>query len=288
MKSVRLLILHLLLAAFPGLVLAQSSPAADERSRNEQIIKSLNWVKGPQTVKLFDSASFAVPAGYVFLDPADTKKLMEVMQNPSNEHEYLFGPEGLPWFGIFEYEASGYVKDDEKIDAEALLESIRNGTEASNKERRAKGWGTMTIAGWKVPPNYSTETKRLEWAIDGRTEKNESVINFNTRILGRRGVTSAVLVAGPDILDSSLHDFKDALRGYEYAAGEGYSEFRAGDKVAEYGLAALVAGGAAAVAVKTGFWKVIVGFLAAFWKLIAGVVIAAFAGLRSIFKRKSS
>jgi uncharacterized membrane-anchored protein len=146
----------------------------------------------------------------------------------------------------------------------------------------------MTVVGWKVPPNYDTESKRLEWAIDGRSDRGESVINLNTRILGRRGVTSVMLVTSPETLDSDVRDFKTALGGYSYASGEQYHEFKSGDKIAEYGLAALILGGAAAVATKKGLWAVIAGFLAAFWKVIAGVAVALIAGLGSIFKRKKS
>jgi uncharacterized membrane-anchored protein len=56
----------------------------------------------------------------------------------------------------------------------------------------------------------------------------------------------AILVSDPESLDRDIAEFKTALGGYEFASGERYSEFRAGDRVAEYGLAALVLGGAAA------------------------------------------
>ena len=49
-----------------------------------------------------------------------------------------------------------------------------------------------------------------------------------------------------------------------------------------------MAGGAAAVAAKTGFWKVIVGALAAGWKLVLAAVVAVFAGLGRFFKRGDS
>lgn len=94
-----------------------------------------------------------------------------------------------------------------------------------------------------MPPYYDAVSKRLEWAIDAKSSNDESVINFNTRILGRTGVTSAVLVASPAIFNTSTQEFKDALTGYEYISGEKYAEFRQGDRVAEYGLAALIAGG---------------------------------------------
>jgi uncharacterized membrane-anchored protein len=78
---------------------------------------------------------------------------------------------------------------------------------------------------------------------------------------------SATLVADPDQIETILPVSKSLLDGYEYLPGKKYSEFRSGDKIAEYGLTALITGGAAAVALKTGllqkFWKVIVvGFIA--------------------------
>jgi uncharacterized membrane-anchored protein len=61
-----------------------------------------------------------------------------------------------------------------------------------------------------------------------------------------------------------------------------------GDKVAEYGLAALVLGGAAAIATKKGLWAVIVGFLVKGWKLVAIAVAAVGASLRKLFGKKNA
>lgn len=259
---------------------ALAEPTPPEQQHIKEVFQSLNWVQGPQKVTA-GNASFNVADGYVFLNPGDTKRFMELLHNLSNGKEYFFAPKDMHWFAVFEFEDIGYVKDDEKIDAAALLESIKTGTEEANKEKKARGWPTMTIAGWKYPPYYDTQTKQLEWAIDGRDEKNNQVINFNTRLLGRHGVTSVTLVVGPDKLDVAVGEFKAALKGYEFNSGERYQEFAPGDKVAEYGLAALVAGGAAAALVKTG---------AAKWlgkALLAGG-IAVLAGLKALFKRKKA
>jgi uncharacterized membrane-anchored protein len=281
MKIVRMWVLCILLAASSRVAAQEGSqPAAQDQTM--QILSSLNWIDGPQSVDVFGKASFDLPTGYVFLNPQDTKRFMEVMQNPSHDTEYLFAPEDLRWFAVLEYDAVGYVKDDEKIDSPTLLESIRRGTEEANKQRRAKGWSTVSVVGWTFSPRYDPETKRLEWAIDGRDEQNRSVINFNTRILGRHGVTSAVLVADAPTLDGAVREFKSALRGYQYTAGERYHEFKQGDKVAAYGLSALVAGGTAAALVKTSAGKWL-------WKWLGIAVIAVLAGFRSlIFRNKSS
>jgi len=97
-----------------------------------------------------------------------------------------------------------------------------------------------------------------------------------------------VLVVSPDKLEAGVADLRKLLNDFEFNAGERYAEFREGDKVAEYGLAALVVGGAAAVAAKTGFWKVIVAGLAASWKFILAGVVALGATIKKLFARKSS
>jgi uncharacterized membrane-anchored protein len=119
-------------------------------------------------------------------------------------------------------------------------------------------------------------------------KSNAAVVNFNTRVLGRGGVMSAVLIAGPDGLSAATEEFKSTLAGFEYVSGQRYAEYRPGDKVAKYGLAALVTGGAAAIAVKTGLWKVIVGAAVAGWKFIAAAAVAVFGAIAKRFRRKSA
>ena len=58
---------------------------------------------------------------------------------------------------------------------------------------------------------------------------------------------------------SAVPDFDKLLAGFEFATGNRYAEWVKGDKVAAYGLTALVAGGVGAAAVKSGalgkLWK---------------------------------
>ena len=91
----------------------------------------------------------------------------------------------------------------------------------------------------------------------------------------------ATLVADPEEFSLILHDFRSLLAGYEFQTGHRYAEFREGDKIAEYGLTALVVGGAAAVAAKT-------GLLSKIWKfLVAGVLVLA-AFFKKLFSRRKS
>jgi uncharacterized membrane-anchored protein len=270
--------LCLTLACFGLQAHAQEEMSAEE-AHAQQILQSLDWIQSG-TAPIGKTAQFEVPDGYGFLNPADTRKLMDLMRNPSHGTEYLISPGDMSWFAVLEYEETGYIKDDETIDPDALLESLREGTEAGNEERTARGWPPLTIVGWKFPPRYDPQTRRLEWAINAQSE-GVPVVNYNTRILGRHGVTSATVVADPQSLDQAVGEFKTVIENFSYVAGDRYDEYKQGDKVAEYGLAALVAGGAAAVAVKSGAAKWL-------WKVLVAVGIAVAAGLKGLLGRKQS
>lgn len=251
-------------------------------------IASLAWQIGPSQASIGDNASIKIPDGFAFLGATEAKKFMELTQNIPGREEYVLAPTSLNWFAIFSFNPVGYVKDDETVDADEVLETVRNGTEAGNEIRRQKGWSTMSIVGWRFTPQYDQQTKLLEWAFLAKNDQdNSDLINYNTRLLGRTGVMEVVLVSSPAILDTAVATLKTALTGYEFAPGQKYTEFREGDHVAEFGLAALVAGGAAAAAAKKGFFAVIAGFFAAAWKLVIPALIGIWIFIKSIFRKKA-
>ena len=280
---------HAWLRGLLGLLLVLpllAAPAhAQEDSKAMQELKKLAWQEGPTEGKIGSKATIKVPPQYVFLDDTNTSRFLELNGNPPSKGHYLIAPKSLSWFAVFSFDASGYVKDDEKIDADGLLKTLKESDGPSNDERKRLGMGALHTVGWEVPPHYDTATKRLEWGMRLRTDDNKMVINYTSRLLGRSGVMSAILVSDPQNLSADTREFQTALQQFSYAPGEKYSEFKEGDKIAAYGLGALILGGAAAVATKKGFWAMLGGLLAAGWKIIAGVAIAAVAGLKSLFSR---
>ncbi len=271
----------LIVALLPGGALAQQ-PAGDKPESSADQMPDIKWQHGPAAAKLGDLATIQVPRGYRFADAEGTAKLMELMENPVQGNELgLIAPEkgdDAGWFVVFEFDDVGFVKDDErdKLDADGMLDSIRKGTAESNKERAKRGWGQMEIVGWERAPKYDPQNNNLVWAIRGRSNEGD-VVNYNTRRLGRKGVMSVALVLDPGQLDQTIPAFDKLMTGFSFQTGSRYGDFRAGDKIAKYGLTALVTGGAAAVAVKTGIfkwlWKVIVvgvAALGAFLKRVLG------------------
>lgn len=265
---------------FIALALAASLTAAQESPDGQEPILELEWSAGPGTFDVTSRATIDLPADYDRLDADDTATLMELMENPASDEEYYVGPVDQRWFAIFSYEDTGHIEDDEEIDAGDLLDSIRKGTEYGNQERRERGWAEMQILGWQYEPAYNDSTNRLSWAVLGESE-GQRIVNYNTRLLSRTGVMSATLVASPETLDSSVEEFEELLSGFEYNSGERYAEYQPGDKLAAYGLAALVTGGAAAAVAKgagKGLFKAIglaiVMFFALIWTRIKGLFVS--------------
>ena len=245
--------------------------------------EGVKWQNGPSVGTLGDTAQVKVPEGFLFAGANDTRVIMEANQNPVTGREMGFvAPAGEDWFAVFEFDDVGYVKDDDKdsLDADALLESIKQGTDAGNKERMKRGWATMTIVGWEQPPRYNDLTHNLEWAIRAQSE-GLPVVNHNTRLLGRGGVMEVTLVCDPATLNETLPKFKKMLEGFEFQSGHKYAEFRAGDRTAAYGLTGLIVGGGTAALVKTGAFKWI-------WKALVAAGIGVAALVKKLFSRRNA
>ncbi len=266
-----------------GTTLAQSPPAQEPQDQLTSAFREARWTEGPGTANLEGIAEVRLPADYLATQGNDTRRIMEAMHNPPTGREVgVIFTRGANWFVVFEFDDIGYVKDDEKgsLDADAMLESIKRGTEAGNKERTKRGWPALTIVGWEQKPHYDAQTNNLTWAIRGESSGG-SVINYNTRLLGRRGVMRVTLVAAPAELSSAIPQFQTLLASHTYTTGNGYLEWVPGDKVAKVGLTALVTGGAAAVAVKSGFAKYL-------WKILLAAGAGSLLFVKKLFKRSAA
>jgi uncharacterized membrane-anchored protein len=265
------------------MVVCLCAVTATAQQEEETALDRIEWLEGPGKGPLGKIAEIYVPEGHVFAGGDDTRVLMEAMQNPvSGTEQGFLASRGSDWFLVFEFDEVGYIKDDEKdsLDAEAMLESIRQGNEAGNKIRAERGWPELKIIGWQQVPRYNPTTNNLEWAIYGESE-GKPVVNWNTRLLGRKGVMKVTLVTAPEALEETLPYFDELMAGFSYTDGNRYAEYRQGDKVAKYGLTALVVGGATAVAAKTGLLKYI-------WKFLLVGLLAAGAFLKKLFGRKKA
>ena len=245
----------------------------------------VQWTSGPGVVSLGDQAELSLKAGQAFANAKDTQTLMEAMGNTISGHEVgLVRPlaEHEDWLLVFEHHDVGFVKDDEKnsIDKNALFKSISEGTEEGNKRRKELGISALHVTGWFEEPHYDATTHNLVWALRAKDDGGGEVVNYNMRILGRTGYMSVVLIDEPAKLPTSKPIADRIMNGFSYKSGNKYAEFRSGDRLDEYGLTALIAGGAGAAAAKLGLFAALWKILAKGGKAIVVLVVGAIAGLK--------
>jgi uncharacterized membrane-anchored protein len=249
--------------------------------------------QGPVSVALTNQAKLALPDGHVFIPQPHAAKVLNVMGNPGSDPRLqglVFPKDGAQWFMTIRYEDSGYVKDDDarEWNADDLIKSYREGTEANNEERAKMGVPGLEIVGWAEKPAYDSTTHRLVWAMSSREKgapSNEPQgVNYNTYALGREGYFSLNLVT--DLKDLPAHKpaAQTMLSALQFNDGKRYADFNAStDKVAAYGLAALVVGVAAK---KLGFFALAAVFLAKFAKIIFVGALALGGGAFSWWRKK--
>jgi uncharacterized membrane-anchored protein len=188
----------------------------------------------------------------------------------------LFGPEG--WAVVISYQEDGYVsdKDAADIDYDGLLASMQEATEKANEKRQEMGYEKLSLVGWARPPHYDSEAKKLYWAKELQAEgAEEATLNYNVRILGRKGVLVMNAVSGMSQLPQVEKRMDQVLAFSDFKDGYRYGDYQSGvDKVAAYGLAALIGG---KIAAKAGLLAKLGGLLVAFKKIIL-IGLAAIGG----------
>ncbi len=253
-------------------------------------------VPGPSEVKLTDQATLKLPEGFVYVPPAEGKRIMTAMGNRVGAGLLgLVFPADDPeanWFVVMSYVDSGYIRDDDAKDwnADELLANLKAGTDEANRDRQARGIPEMEVLGWVEAPRYDAATHRLVWsaATKDKSEAGASPrgVNYNTYALGRQGYISLNLVTDYASIAKQKPIAQRLLGALEFNTGRRYADFDSStDRVAEYGLAALVGGFAAK---KLGLFATLAVLLAKFWKVVAIAGVGLVAGLGKILARKKA
>ncbi len=279
--------------------LALTSNAQDYVKSKEEALKLVQGLKYQQgEITLKDNlATLNVPTNFNYLNRDDAEAvLVKLWRNPPSPDTLgmLIPADKSPvdsdcWVVTVSYTGDGYVKDADadKINYDTLLKQMQAGVVEANKEREQKGYPTVRLIGWATAPHYDAGTHKLYWAKQLRFQgETTDTLNYNIRVLGRHGVLVLDAIAGLDQLPVIEDQTPQILGMVDFKQGNRYADFDPkADKVAAYGIAALVAGG---VAAKLGFFKLIWVFLLAAKKfiIIAGVAIAAW--FRKTFKKRDN
>ena len=263
----RIVLSCLLFVLLPFGVNAQSEPSIEETTLEEEMTAEeaefIAWaeeimqrIEGQSGEVQIPSArvTLNVPEAYLFLDAKSARVVLEeAWGNPPDESVLgmLMDSDSTPfdgnaWGAVFTYVEDGYVSDEDaaNIDFDDLLNDMKSDTSAASKELVKEGYGSVELLGWAAQPYYDQANKKLHWAKEmrfGGTDTN--TLNYNIRTLGRKGYLETNFVAGMDQFEIINSNIDTVLAMAEFDQGSTYFDFDPDiDKVAAYGIGALVAG----------------------------------------------
>ncbi|TBR35849.1 MULTISPECIES: DUF2167 domain-containing protein [Dyella] len=294
----------------PALVLAgllvfapvMADDASDAESKVEAFISSIHPITGKVDVAQA-GATLDIAPGYSYLQAKDAQRVLEQLWGnppdsdvlgmiiPSTDPHALISDKN--WAVVVTFVDDGYVSDADatKIDYSSMLKDMQEDAEDSNEERVKQGFDEVHIMGWAEQPSYDASSHKLYWARDLQFKspdgKGDSrTLNYGIRVLGRKGYLSLNAIAPIDQLGQVKADMPAVLDMADFNEGQRYADYNAAtDKAAEYGIAALVAGG---IAAKAGLFTKIGALLLAFKKVILVGLAAVGGAIGKFFKGKKA
>ena len=275
----------------PGLALAQDN---NEDAQAAQLVSSLHFRQGDVALAQAD-AHLNLGSQFRFLDTPDARKVLEdLWGNPPDDSVLgMVVPASVPldsehsWAVVLTESDDGHVSDEDaaETDYPKLLKQMQEDTEDENAERTKAGYPALHLVGWAEPPHYDSANKKLYWARELSADgADQHSLNYDIRVLGRSGYLSMNAVAGMNDVAAVKAGMQELLPMVDFDPGKRYADYDAKtDKLAAYGVAALIGGG---IAAKAGLFAKIGALLLAGKKLVV-LLLAAIAGVwRKFFGKK--
>lgn len=284
-----------------GLLAAATGAHAQDTSQQAQaqraIVSSFQWRDGQVAVDEA-KAQLQLNENFRYLGATDARKVLEQLWgNPPDDSVLgMIVPKGrgvlddTGWAVVVTYSDEGYVSDEDaaKIDYDDLLKELKDADKEDNAARKEAGYPAIELVGWAEPPHYDAASKKLYWAKELQGEGSEHrTVNYDIRVLGRKGYLSLNAVARMDELPEVKAGMQQLLPMVEFDTGSRYADYDSStDKVAAYGLAALIGGG---IAAKAGLFAKLGVLLLGLKKLLIPLVLvvgAFFKKILGFFGRK--
>ncbi len=296
------------LYALIAVALVCTTAMADEPTPEQQaLITKFRAIKNslhPETGDIkIPSANVTLHLGdeYYFLPHDEARNvLVNAWNNPASAAEGELGmifPKGTNfwdekgWAAVVTFEPSGFISSSQysQSDFDSAAKAMRDAEDASNEARKKAGAVPIHFVGWAQPPQYDEQNHTVIWARDlhfGAADVD--TLNYDVRVLGRRGYLSLNMVSEMPELAVIRQDAQELRAKAEYEPGSRYEDFNtATDKKSALGIAGLVAAGAGVVlAQKLGIFAVAALFLKKAFVLIFAAFAALAGWVRNLFSPK--
>lgn len=289
LKSLFIMVVFLILLTLPAAYASEG-----KKMTAEEFEASLKY-RQEEVVLPGGIATLKIPDSFRYLDPHDSERvLVQAWGNPAGNGTLgMLFPSGISpvsangWGVVITYEEDGHVSDNDadSINYDDLLKDMKAHLIEQNKERQKQGYHQIELVGWAAKPYYDKATHKLYWAKElSFSGEKQHTLNYNIRVLGRKGVLVLNAVSGMNQLSAVEKEMQKVLAFTDFNTGFQYADFDSKtDKKAAYGIAALVAGG---IAAKAGLFTKLLGLLLAAKKLVIAGVIALAAFISKLFKSK--
>jgi uncharacterized membrane-anchored protein len=276
-----IVVLHCILSSTSAVGQSADS-AAQAKALVDSVNNSFTYQRGiiklPNGIAVID-----VPKGFKYVSPAESNYILNALwDNPpdSGSLGMLFPEQTFPlggtWAIDIRYSEDGHIKDDDAkdIDYDDLLSQMKEDVKEESKAREKDGYPTIELLSWAENPYYDPEAKKLYWAKTLLFSGTDTTLNFNIRVLGRKGYLLLNAIGSMENLEEIKAEVPAVLAATNFSTGNQYTDFDPSiDQVAAYGIGGLIAG---KVLAKAGFWAL----LAKFGKFIVIGAVALFASLR--------
>ena len=226
--------------ALAGMASAKPPQNAEERSAAR---KALTWRDGETVTLPLSHGTLKAPLPLrqlVGADAANAYEILNGVEAPRSIEAMVYDPktEGVVYYQKL---GNGYVRFDDwqDVDADALLKAISEENEANNVKRKSAGVAAFHVVGWMERPHLDRATKTVRWAIEAVDESEGPIVNSVALVLGRDGFEKLMWAGAKS--DAPGEMLNVALASFDFPAGGRYADYQPGDKVAEYGVAGLLA-----------------------------------------------
>jgi len=270
-----------------------SAQEPDKQAKLQHFLDSLHYQTGSVAIGAAH-ATLNLSPEFRFLDAHDAQRVLSDLWGnpPDSEVLGMLVPASSSvadkngWAVVITYSSDGHIADSDAstLDYDKMLKEMQQRTRDANSEREKQGYPAMQLVGWAEPPRYDAASNKLYWAKElDFTGSHGHVLNYDIRVLGRGGYLSLNAVAGMDQLATIKAEMPKVLTMTDFDSGQRYTDFNAStDKIAAYGIGALVAG---AIAAKAGLFAKLFVLLLAFKKAVLVGIVAVAAAVRKFFTR---
>ena len=182
------------------------------------------------------SIRMKVPEGHFFIEPDQARFILENIWGNIPDEEVLgmivrsdFVPSNInnDYSFVISYAPIGYVSSEKQkeFDHLELLNNIREQLQEANEKRLEQGFNALQVENWVMIPYFDDYKKALYWATELKVNgSDESLVNYNLRLLGKNGVLKINAVGTMDQLPAIKKVLPFILSQSEFMEGFRHSD----------------------------------------------------------------